>query len=101
MPEDDHLLLKRIAQLLEEVIDRKLEEPGHKLLYTRKEAAELLSISVASLEILISQGEIRTRQFGHRRLVPHEELERLAKKDIAEIWPEKGPQGTTTRRRIA
>lgn len=100
MVEDDHVLLRRIAQLLGELINQKLEEPGHKLLYSRKEAATLLSISVASLEILISRGEIRVRHLGTRQLIPHEELERLARRDIAEIWPTKGPEGTT-RRRIA
>lgn len=101
--ENDHLLLERIAQLLRELLDKKLEEsaPGkkQKLLYTRKEAAELLSISVGSLQILISRGDIRIRRFGNRHLIPREELERLAHKDITQIWPEKGPQGT--RRRIA
>ena len=89
-------LFNRIAKL----IDKKLEEhPSAKLLYSRKEAAELLSISLATLQILIARGEIRTRRFGTRRLIPHEELLRVAKKDIPEIWPEKGPHGT--RRRIA
>lgn len=95
--ENDHVLLERIAKQLAELLAKPDHRP--KLLYTRKEAAELLSISVGSLQILISRGDIRIRRFGSRQLIPHEELERLAKRDIAQIWPEKGPQGT--RRRIA
>lgn len=98
--ENDHLLLERITKQLAE-LDKKVADHGRKLLYTRKEAAELLSISVASLQILIHRGEIRIRHFGSRQLIPHAELERLAQRDVAQIWPQKGPQGTTRRRRIA
>ena len=73
--------------------------PKPKLLYSRKEAAELLSISMSSLEILIARGDVRTRHFGKKRLIPYEELIRVSKRDIGKIWPEKGPNGT--RRRIA
>ena len=74
--------------------------PKPKLLYSRKEAAELLSISMGTLEILIARGDVRTRRFGKKRLIPYEELLRVSKRDISKIWPEKGPQGRT-RRKIA
>ena len=97
-------LLNRIADLVEqlELLEKKLEEQVSepKLLYTREQAADMLSISASSLDILISRGEIRMRQFGRQRMVPREELVRIAKKDIAIIWPERGPDGKT-RRRIA
>lgn len=67
-----------------------------KILYSRKEAAELLSISLASLQILIVRGELAVRRLGHRVLVPRTELERLAKRDVPELWPEK-QNGKTTR----
>ena len=94
-------LLNRFADLLDK-LDEKLEQHAseHKLLYTRNEAAELLSISVESLDLIILHGDIRVRHVGRRRLVHREELERFAKsKAITAIWPEKGPDGT--RRRIA
>ena len=104
-PEDvgprDSNLINRITDLLEQ-FEQKLQEHAavNKLLYTRQEAAALLSISVESLDLIILHGDIRVRHVGRRRLVHREELERFAKsKAITAIWPEKGPDGT--RRRIA
>jgi excisionase family DNA binding protein len=50
-----------------------------RLLYTRKEAAYQLSISVRSLDYLITSKEIGTRRIGQRVLIPHSELVRYAK----------------------
>jgi hypothetical protein len=49
-----------------------------RLLYTRKEAAYQISISVRSLDYLIAGKQIVTRRIGSRILIPHEELVRLA-----------------------
>jgi excisionase family DNA binding protein len=67
-----------------------------RILYSRKEAAAQLSISLDSLQMLIVRGEIAVRRMGSRVLVPRTELERLAKRDIPEIWPAK-QNGKTTR----
>jgi excisionase family DNA binding protein len=48
------------------------------MLYTRKEAAHQLSISIRSLDYLISSKQLNTRRIGSRILIPHEELVRLA-----------------------
>lgn len=75
------------------------------LLYTKSQAAILLGISVASLEILINRGEIKMRRFGSRKLIPHGELQRVANKDIPKLWPERivdsetGEEKTTRRLR--
>ena len=55
-----------------------------KLLYAKKEAAAMLSISVRSLEYLIVRGELKVRRFGGRTLVHHKELERRAGRDVIE-----------------
>jgi hypothetical protein len=52
-----------------------------RLLYSRKEAAYQLSISVRSLDYLISTREINVRRNGKRILVPHGELVRYARAD--------------------
>ena len=103
-PEDigprDSNLINRITDLLEHFEQKLKEHAANKLLYTRDEAAALLSISVESLDLIILHGDIRVRHVGRRRLVHRDELERFAKsKAITAIWPEKGPDGT--RRRIA
>lgn len=50
-----------------------------RLLYDRKEAAKLLSISLRSLAYLLSRGEIHFRRIGSKTLIPHAELVRFAR----------------------
>jgi len=50
-----------------------------RLLYTRKDAAFQLSISVRSLDYMIASKQVSTRRIGSRVLIPHEELVRLAR----------------------
>ncbi|RRA49004.1 helix-turn-helix domain-containing protein [Acidipila sp. EB88] len=52
-----------------------------RLLYDRKEAARVLSISVRSLDYLVSNLEIRTKRIGRRLLIPQTELLRFIKAD--------------------
>jgi hypothetical protein len=52
--------------------------PAPRLLYTRKDAAYQLSISVRSLDYLIASKQLATRRIGSRIQIPHEELIRLA-----------------------
>jgi hypothetical protein len=52
-----------------------------RLLYSRREASYQLSISVRSLDYLISTRQIAVRRNGKRILVPHGELVRYARAD--------------------
>jgi hypothetical protein len=54
------------------------QPPAPRLLYDRKEAARQLSISIRSLDYLISGKQIATRRIGSRILISREELIRLA-----------------------
>ncbi|PYX53826.1 MAG: hypothetical protein DMG76_24075 [Acidobacteria bacterium] len=49
-----------------------------KLLYSRKEAAQLLSISLRSIDHLISSQKIQTRKIGKRVLVTSDSLLEIA-----------------------
>ena len=49
-----------------------------RLLYDRKEAARQLSISVRTLDYLISGKELETRRIGKKVLIPHGSLSRFA-----------------------
>jgi len=51
----------------------------HLLLYDRKKAARMLSISIRSLAYLLSRGEIHFRRIGTKTLIPHAELVRFAR----------------------
>lgn len=71
-----------------------------KLLYSRREAAAQLSVSLSTLEQLIARGELKTRRIGKRVLVPRGELVKLAARDVVNIWPAK-QGGKTVRAQVA
>ncbi len=48
------------------------------LLYSRREAARLLSISLRSIDYLIAGGKLKTRKIGSRILIPASAIHRLA-----------------------
>jgi len=52
--------------------------PVQRLLYDKQTAAEMLSISLRSLNYQLSGGKIRFRRMGSRVLIPHAELVRFA-----------------------
>jgi excisionase family DNA binding protein len=56
-----------------------------RLLYTREEAARLLSVSVRTLDRLIGTKEITARRIGRSVRVPHVELMKLSRRDVAAI----------------
>jgi excisionase family DNA binding protein len=49
-----------------------------RLLYDKQTAAEMLSISLRSLNYLLSRGQIRFRRIGSRVLIRHGDLVRFA-----------------------
>ena len=56
-------------------------EPQPKLLYTKREAAQLLSLSVRSIDYLITSCEIASRRVGRRVLIHRDAIERFARQD--------------------
>lgn len=93
-PENE--LLRRIAELIKREFERfAANHPlGPQLLYSRKQASNLLSISLRSLQVLIDRGDIHVRRIGARRLIPHDELVEVSKKNFDVLWLEKEPNGT-------
>lgn len=67
-----------------------------KLLYTRAEAAERLSLSVSTLDVTIRRGMLRVQRKGRRVLIAADELDKFVRKDIPQIWPAK-ENGKTVR----
>lgn len=49
-----------------------------RMLYSRREAARQLSISIRSLDYLIAGKAFQTRRLGKKILIPHSELVRFA-----------------------
>jgi excisionase family DNA binding protein len=55
-----------------------------KLLYSRKDAAQALSISIRSVDYLIERGELPTKRIGKKVLIPAVDLRRFARGDHPE-----------------
>ena len=51
---------------------------SNRLLYDRKSAARMLSISVRSLDYLIAGRELETRRIGKKVLIPYGSLSRFS-----------------------
>ena len=79
-------LSEQISELQKSVNSKSIEQ---KTLLTRKDAAAALSISVSAVDQLIVRGDLKVRRIGKRLLVPRKELERLAGRDVPELWPSK------------
>ena len=62
---------------------------ARKILYTRQEAAHLLSLSLASVQELLHRRRLRGVTKGRRILIHRDELERFAKQETPGIWQPK------------
>jgi excisionase family DNA binding protein len=58
---------------------------SEKVLYTKREAAQLLSISLRSLDYLITSEQLRTRRIGRRVLLHRDAIEQFARVDHMSI----------------
>jgi excisionase family DNA binding protein len=61
-----------------------------RLLYSREEAAAMLSIAASTLDVAIGRGLLRAVRKGRRVLIHKAELERFSRRDMpGGIWPAK------------
>jgi len=78
-------------------------EPAPKVLYSRKEAAAALAVSLSTLNVMVNRGMLRAVHMGRRVLIHRDEIERcgrrIAQQDSPSIWPEK--LNGKTRNRVA
>ena len=56
-----------------------------KLLYSKKEASEILGVSTRTIENLIARKLLISRQVGRRRLIPCAALVQVARRDTPVI----------------
>jgi hypothetical protein len=67
-----------------------------RLLYSRKQTAYLLSLSLRAIAYMIASGDLRTKHHGGRVMITHAELLRQAAlDDRAPIVPKKTSRSTT------
>jgi excisionase family DNA binding protein len=60
--------------------------PAPRMLYTRREAAKLLSLSVSTVQMLISRNLLGSRKIGSKRLIPHASLVAFSQKNLPSLW---------------
>jgi len=60
---------------------------NEKVLYTKREAAQMLSISVRSLDYLIVSRQLAARRIGRRVLIHRDAIEQFARLDHSSIRP--------------
>jgi len=58
-------------------------------LFSRKEAAAYVGVSLSTLDVITARGLVRVRRIGRRVLIHHAELDRFVRADHPRIWPEK------------
>jgi excisionase family DNA binding protein len=56
-----------------------------KILCSKKEAAEILGVSVRTIENLVSKRLLVSRQIGRRRMIPYSACIQLARRDTPVI----------------
>ena len=61
-----------------------MEHTVEKLLYSRRDAAEALSLSVRSVDYLITTGRLTCRKVGGKILIPAGAVRRFAREDHPE-----------------
>lgn len=56
-----------------------------KVLYSRKDAAYALSISIRSLDTLLASKKLSTRRLGRKVMIPATEIQRIARCNTYEM----------------
>ena len=62
-----------------------MEQSVEKLLYSRRDTAEALCLSIRSVDYLITTGRLSTRRIGGKILIPATAVRRFAKEDHPEF----------------
>ena len=61
-----------------------MEQSVEKLLYSRRDTAEALCLSIRSVDYLITTGRLSTRRIGGKILIPASAVRRFAREDHPE-----------------
>jgi excisionase family DNA binding protein len=71
--------LTNSAAASETTVASGLGQPQFKLMYSKKEAAAILSLSVRTIENLVANKELTVRRVGKRVLIPYQSLVQFSK----------------------
>ena len=73
------------------VTPNNMKEDVEKLLYSRRDAAKALSLSIRSIDYLIAMGRLTMRRIGGKILIPTSAVRRFAREDHPESIRTAGP----------
>jgi excisionase family DNA binding protein len=73
--------IKQPVEMLKELPKYQTQQQMTKLMYSKKEAAEMLSLSVRTIENLIAVKELNAKRVNKRVLIPLVSLIQFAKHD--------------------
>jgi excisionase family DNA binding protein len=76
-------------------MNTQTEVPIPKILFSKREAALALSLSVRTIENLIARKELNARRVGRRTLITASSLVLFARRDHVSPSPPKRSSGTT------
>ena len=62
-----------------------MENTVEKLLYSRRDTADALSLSIRSVDYLITAGRLATRRVGGKILIPASAVRRFAREDRPDL----------------
>lgn len=68
-----------------------MDRPVEKLLYSRRDTAEALSLSIRSIDYLITTGRLPARRVGGKILIPTTAVRRFAREDHPELVRSSSP----------
>lgn len=81
-------MMSKVKLLHEDARTAMYTEPLQ-ILLTRAQTAELLQLSVRSVDYLVQQHKLESKKFGKRRLFLLESVEKLARTGCGRIVPKK------------
>ena len=82
--EDSEHFMDNLLESHNHTVPKKSVKSEDKLLVSRQEAADLLSISQRAVDYLIASKTLSTRRIGARVLIPTQDLRRFARADHPE-----------------
>ncbi len=62
---------------------RDIPPPVIRLLYSQRDAASALGVSLRTIEAYVAAGTLKTRRIGRRVMIPATEVQRFARADHA------------------
>ena len=78
-----------------------MDRPVEKLLYSRRDTAEALSLNIRSIDYLITTGRLSARRVGGKILIPASAVRRFAREDHPDSMRSGNPQPSSGQMKVS